>query len=246
MPIDWFTIAAQVFNFLLLVALLRIFLYRPILDAMDMREERITSRLEQAQQQRDEAEALQRELADQHRAIEESIAGLLAEAKEDVEQRRKQLVEEARKNADAAKDKWLNQVGEERDSFLQDLRRRVARDTCLLVRKALADLADAKLEMQMTRLFLDRLRNERETIRDADTAREIIVRSAFDIPESVRDEVRKSFHDLIGGGDKFHFETDSDLLCGIELRIGDRKIGWNVEDYLDEFEQRLKEVIAEK
>ncbi len=246
MPIDWFTVGAQVFNFLLLVALLRIFLYRPILNVMDKREEKITSRLKEAKQQCDDAAARQRELEDQRKSFEETKDSLLAEAKKDVEKRRKQLVEEARNTADAAKEKWLIQVGEERDSFLQDLRRRVARDTCSLARKALADLADAKLEAQMTRLFLDRLSTERETITAADAKNGIVVRSAFDLPEPVRDEVRKTLCDLLDTTSAPSFETDSKLLCGIELRIGNYKIGWSIEDYLGEFEERLKEAIADQ
>ena len=41
MLIDWFTVGAQVVNFLILVWLLKRFLYRPILDAIDAREKRI-------------------------------------------------------------------------------------------------------------------------------------------------------------------------------------------------------------
>ena len=41
MQLDWITVAAQIVNFLMLVALLRRFLYRPVLDAMARREGRI-------------------------------------------------------------------------------------------------------------------------------------------------------------------------------------------------------------
>ena len=41
MLIDWFTVGAQVLNFLILVWLLKRFLYRPILHAIDAREQRI-------------------------------------------------------------------------------------------------------------------------------------------------------------------------------------------------------------
>ena len=41
MLIDWFTVAAQALNFLILVWLMKRFLYKPILHAIDAREERI-------------------------------------------------------------------------------------------------------------------------------------------------------------------------------------------------------------
>ena len=48
MLIDWFTIGAQVLNFLILVWLLKRFLYKPILHAIDAREKRIAKELADA------------------------------------------------------------------------------------------------------------------------------------------------------------------------------------------------------
>ena len=56
MKIDWFTFAAQMINFLVLVALLQWLLYGPIVRAMKKREEKIAGRLEQASWKREEAE----------------------------------------------------------------------------------------------------------------------------------------------------------------------------------------------
>ena len=55
MPIYWFTVAAQAVNFLILLALLRRFLYRPVLEAMDRREARIAERLQEAAEHREVA-----------------------------------------------------------------------------------------------------------------------------------------------------------------------------------------------
>jgi hypothetical protein len=48
MLIDWFTVGAQIVNFLILVWLLKRFLYKPILDAIDAREKRIAAELADA------------------------------------------------------------------------------------------------------------------------------------------------------------------------------------------------------
>jgi F-type H+-transporting ATPase subunit b len=55
MLIDWFTVIAQIINFLILVYLLKRFLYKPILNAIDEREKRIASQLEDAAKQKAEA-----------------------------------------------------------------------------------------------------------------------------------------------------------------------------------------------
>ncbi len=54
MLINWFVVAAQIINFLILVALLKRFLYGPIVAAMTAREDKIAGRLKEAQQKRRE------------------------------------------------------------------------------------------------------------------------------------------------------------------------------------------------
>ena len=56
MLIDWFTVGAQIVNFLILVWLLKRFLYKPILDAIDAREKRIAAELADADTKKAEAE----------------------------------------------------------------------------------------------------------------------------------------------------------------------------------------------
>ena len=55
MSIDWITVAAQIANFLVLVWLLKRFLYRPILDGIDAREAEIANRMQEAVRAKDKA-----------------------------------------------------------------------------------------------------------------------------------------------------------------------------------------------
>ena len=48
MLIDWFTVVAEIVNFLILLWLLKRFLYKPVLNAMDKREATIASRENEA------------------------------------------------------------------------------------------------------------------------------------------------------------------------------------------------------
>ena len=43
MLIDWFTVGAQLLNFLILVCLMKRFLYQPVLDAIAAREQKIAA-----------------------------------------------------------------------------------------------------------------------------------------------------------------------------------------------------------
>jgi F-type H+-transporting ATPase subunit b len=55
MLIDWFTVGAQAINFIILVWLLKRFLYKPILDAVDAREKRVATELADADAKKAEA-----------------------------------------------------------------------------------------------------------------------------------------------------------------------------------------------
>ena len=57
MSIDWITVVAQIANFLVLVWLLKRFLYRPILDGIDAREAEITRRMAEAGEAQKKAQA---------------------------------------------------------------------------------------------------------------------------------------------------------------------------------------------
>ena len=69
MSVDWITVAAQIANFLVLVWLLRRFLYRPILAGIDARERQIAARMAQAEKIREAAEAARRALPEGVRCV---------------------------------------------------------------------------------------------------------------------------------------------------------------------------------
>jgi F-type H+-transporting ATPase subunit b len=55
MLIDWFTVGAQALNFLILVWLMKRFLYKPVLAAIDAREKRIAAELADAETKKTDA-----------------------------------------------------------------------------------------------------------------------------------------------------------------------------------------------
>ena len=69
MLIDWFTVGAQTLNFLILVWLLKRFLYKPILNAIDAREKRIAAELADADVKKAEAEKGARRVPAQERRL---------------------------------------------------------------------------------------------------------------------------------------------------------------------------------
>jgi hypothetical protein len=81
MLIDWFTVGAQVVNFLILVWLLKRFLYKPILHAIDERERRIAKELADADTRKTEAEKERDKFQKRNDEFDEQREELLSKAK---------------------------------------------------------------------------------------------------------------------------------------------------------------------
>ena len=101
MLIDWFTVGAQALNFLILVWLLKRFLYKPILHAIDAREKRIAAELADADAKRAEAEKARDEFQRKNEEFDRQRAALLSQATDEANAERQRLLDEARKAADA-------------------------------------------------------------------------------------------------------------------------------------------------
>ena len=100
MLIDWFTVAAQVINFLILAWLLKRFLYKPILRAIDAREQRISSALADADAKSAEAEKERDEFRQKNATFDQQRAALLSKATDEAASARQRLLDEARQAAD--------------------------------------------------------------------------------------------------------------------------------------------------
>jgi F-type H+-transporting ATPase subunit b len=147
--INWFTVSAQIVNFLVLVYLLKRFLYKPIVKAMDERDRRIASRLEEAEQREEAARQEQDQYHEKNKEIHSQREILLSQIKEDVETQRKELVSEARHQVDGLRTNWYHALEREKEAFLQDLRERTGKHICDIARRALKDLSNVELEQHM-------------------------------------------------------------------------------------------------
>lgn len=250
--IDFFTLGAQVVNFLVLVILMRHFLYTPIINAMDEREKRIASRLEEALQKKKEALAE----AESYRKIKLEFSHkreeMLANAREMAQTLHKELAEKAHREVEEDKAKWYESVERQKDEFLKDLRRRAGEQIFSIARRALRDLANDELERHIISTFIKRLQNmeecEKEAIKEfyQKTHQKIVITSAFEIPEDMRQHIKDAVQNQTGGDVELQFKIAPELISGIELSTEDMQITWNLASYLDALEEGLSEALERK
>lgn len=253
MRLDWFTVIAQLINFLVLVALLRHFLYDRIISAMDAREARIAARLAEVTQQQEEASAEAAALRQRKAEFAAQRQQMLAEAGAEAAARRKKLLKQAQLEVLEISSGWQEALRREQRSFLRELRQRATQQVCAIARRALADLADAELERQVSQIFLRRLKKltaeertmfarlVRETIQQAQE--ELVISSAFTLPAETQQQIVHTLRDELAEDFNVRFEVVPALLCGIELRGRSRKIAWSLHDYLTTLEENLARLL---
>lgn len=245
MLIDWFTVGAQIVNFAVLVWLLKRFLYRPVLDALDAREKRIAERLETAERRREEAEAERETFEERTAALERDRQDLLEQARREADAERHRLLTEAREAAEALRRESERSLRDQTRRLSAEVVRRTRDEVMSLLRRALADLAGANLEEAIADVFVDRLRRLDAPARArlaaaVERAEEPVrIRSAFPLTADRQHAIREAAASILPAGTSLRFETDDEVLAGIELIAPGEKLAWSLAEYLRAFEQRI-------
>jgi F-type H+-transporting ATPase subunit b len=252
MLIDWFTVGAQALNFIILVWLLKRFLYKPILNAVDAREKRIAAELADADAKKAEAKKERDDFQQKNAQFDQQRTDLLRKATDTANAERERLLDQARKAADALRAKGQEAMRIEAKSLNEAVRRKTQEEVFAIARKALTDLAGAGLEERMAAVFSDRLRqmDDKAKARFAQILKTApapaLVRSAFELPVDQRAMIQKSVNETFSVDAKINFETTPNLISGIELSTNGQKIGWTIAEYLVSLEKSIDEVLKEK
>lgn len=251
MLFDWFTIGAQALNFLILVWLMKRFLYRPVLNAIAVREKLIAEELADADAKKAEAQEERDEFQRKNEEFDQQRAGMMNSATDEAKSEAHRLMQEARKAADAMSAKRLATLRSDARDLNQTISLRAGQEVFAIARKALADLAGVTLEEQMSVVFIRRLGElsgeaKATLVKAIKSASEpAIVRSAFDLPEGQRTTLQDAINKIFPVELPIRFETAPDLINGIELTINGQKVAWSITYYLTALEKELDELLKD-
>lgn len=253
--IDLFTLGAQIVNFLVLLVLLKYLLYGPVIKIMEEREARIVAQLKEADEKRRDAEREAGYYLQEKKQLEDKREELIEEARVEVDVLRKEMTEKARIEVARSKTKWYEALEHQKELFLIDLRRRAGEQIYNAADRVLRDLANEELERQIIYTFIEHLKDLKDEKKEAinrlnqKNESEIVIKSGFDIPETMRNIVRESIRDQIGDF-KIKFESLPAPVCGIELFAPGWQIAWSLNSYLDSLQEDIsrefEQMIAEK
>jgi len=252
MHIDWFVFFCQIFNFLLLVYLLKRFLFGRIIKAMDDREAKISARFAEADDLKAKANEAAELYEKRNQLLNETKDKMLNEAAMAAEAKRKELMEKVRVEVDAMKDRWQDMLVREQEAFFYDLRQRAAKQLLAAARKALSDLADADLEERIVDEFIRRVKTMdaeksvqiRNAIRGG--GNQVTVQSAFGISDQKKAQIEDVLKKQITNGFSLRYMMQSEIVSGIELRVNGHKIAWSLNEYLETLVENMTETLQKE
>jgi F-type H+-transporting ATPase subunit b len=249
MLFDWFTVIAQALNFLILVWLMKRFLYKPILNAIDEREKRVSAELANADKKKAEAQKESDEFKHKNEEFDQQRAALLSKASDEAKIERQRLIDEAQKAAGALSLKWQETLRNDEHNLHQELSHRTQQEVFGIARKALTDLAGASLEERLSEVFIRRLK-EMDGNMKAGLAQAVktasdgaLVRSAFDLSAEQRKAIQKALNENFSAEVRVRFEVAPDLISGIELTANGQKLSWSIADYISSMEKDVDEIL---
>ena len=252
MLIDWFTVGAQALNFLILVWLMKHFLYKPVLRAIDEREKRVAAELANADKKKAEAQKESDEFKQKNDEFDQQRVALLKKATDEVKAERQRLLDEARKAADVLSAKRQETLRNDAHNLHQAISRRTQQEVFAIVRKTLKDLATTSLEERLVEVFTRRVRvmdgPTKAGLIDAlkKSSEPALVRSAFDLPAEQQAAIQNALNEISSAEIHIRFETVPDLISGIELTTNGQKVAWSIADYLTSLEKSVDELLKEK
>ncbi|MGB3614897.1 MAG: F0F1 ATP synthase subunit delta [Elainellaceae cyanobacterium] len=247
MLIDPVTVLAQIINFLVLVLLLKRFLYKPITRAMAQRQQTIAAQLEQAAQQ----EALARQEAARLAQMQQDFSAhrdqRLAQLRTELDEQRLTLLEQAKAEVSDAKHRWHLALEQEQAAVLRRFQQQAIAVLTQTLRRALQDLATAPLERQMVETFLERLKTipepEQQILQRALQQSPATLYSSFPLEAATQQAITSALQaQTAERSAEPSFEVDPALGCGIALQVAGYQMAWNLADYLDDLERSVAAV----
>jgi F-type H+-transporting ATPase subunit b len=252
MHINWFVFLAQIFNFLLLMYLLKRLLYGRIIKAMDDREANIAARFAEAEELKVKANEEAELYEKRNQLLNETKDRMLNEATMAADAKRKELMEKVRVEVDQVKIRWQDMLSREQDAFFYDLRQRAAKELYATARKALRDLADADLEERIVDEFLRRVKalDEEKSVQMRKAisggGNRVTIQSAFGIPALRRTQIEETLKKQITNGFTINYLQQPEIVSGIEMRVNGHKIAWSLNEYLETLVENLTETLQKE
>lgn len=242
MELNWTTFILEIVNFLVLVWLLKHFLYVPVKKVVERRRAGIEEQIDKAKQIQEEADALRSQYENRLDDWEEERQEARQRLQRELDAERKRLFDELQE--DLAAERKKNEVLAERE--IAEHRRECEIHALEMggefVSRLLEGVASAEVEQRLIDLLLDELKvlppAERDALQEkerGDRKLKVAVVSAYPLDDKYKTRLRERFENLLTGPLEIEWHEDRKLIAGVRITVGPWVIHANLNDELKAF-----------
>jgi F-type H+-transporting ATPase subunit b len=224
----------QTFNFLILLVVLRVWVYKPIVGLLERRRQNIAQGLEDARIAA-EARANAEKEAEKIIADANRQAGqIVAEAKDRAEIAARDVRASAEAEAVKAREKALNEVEEERNRILGDLRGQIAGISIAAAQKLVGEALDEKRQHSLLAEFFSGVKSGKVVVLEGSTFKGASAEVTSALPLSAEEQTTVKSEILSkSGAEAVTFRVDPSILGGLVVRVGDKVLDGSVAGKLE-------------
>lgn len=224
----------QTFNFLILLVVLRVWVYKPLVGLLEKRRLNIAQGLEDARIAA-EARANAEKEAEKIIADANRQAGqIVAEAKDRAEVAARDVRASAEAEAVKAREKALTEVEEERNRILGDLRGQIAGISIAAAQKLVGEALDEKRQHTLLAEFFSGVKSGKVVVLEGSTFKGASAEVTSALPLTADEQITVKSEVLSkSGADAVTFRVDPSILGGLVVRVGDKVLDGSVAGKLE-------------
>lgn len=243
MQFDFWTFGLQTINFLILVWLLKIFLYTPVMKIIERRQAGIKAAQDDAECAKKNAENEVIEYQKKAEDINAERDQIIADARIAESKAYDDLIKQGQSEISHMRDLAQREIEREKNKAKSEIRRGATELAISLSRQILAESANGNID----KYFLEKVKSHLKALPAADFQN---LKAQLDdgtltiiSAEKLGIEIRRSWQDVISElfetKAKLSFSVDKNLIAGVNLQFPDGLLSFNWNDILEQAKSEL-------
>jgi F-type H+-transporting ATPase subunit b len=235
--LDWSTIVLEIINFLVLVWLLKRFLYQPVLQAIARRRAEIEASVADAEKERAEADSLRQQYQNRISDWERERAAARTALQQELDTERRQRLNELRATLESEREKAHVADARRLAESQRQAEQQAVIHSAQFAAKLLTRLSGAELDTRLiawaTEALVELTPERRAAIRNStEAAREAQVLSARALGNDARKNLEAALRDVFGAPVACTYDKDAALIAGLRITVGPWVLRANLQDEL--------------
>jgi F-type H+-transporting ATPase subunit b len=235
-------LVVQIFNFLIIVAIMSAWAYKPVVKMLRTRREKIVQGLEDARISGEARANAEKEAAEVAAQAQQDAAKMVREATERAEEVHREIREAAEAEAATIRATAQEDAEQEKTRILGELRGQVGALAIAVAQKVIGESLDEKRQHALIDDFFSGVKTGKVVLLEGESVSgaSAEVTSALPLTDAEQDVVREDIAKKLGESATITFRVDPNILGGLVIRMGDKVLDGSVSGKLESLRQTLR------